>query len=98
MKITVNHFRESLDYVPEGATIKFEKEKDNKHDDFAIKAFYKGKDIGYVSATSNTMAPLSLSNKEISPLVEDVFFGTVYTHISLPGKNRTFLIVEIFKG
>ena len=98
-KITVIHSNESLDYVAVGSVIKFEKETTNAYDAYAIKASYKGNNIGYVSAGTATSAPGTSNNKEIYADVNDVFEGKVVDHFAITRRTtKTVLIVDIETG
>ena len=77
MKITVNHQKNSLDYINKGDVITFEKEKNNMHDPKAIRAYYEEQFIGYVSVSGSTMGPATMSGHDIFDTVSDTFSGKV---------------------
>lgn len=98
MKITVNHQKNSLDYIQVGETITFEKEKNNTHDNKAIRAYYDEQFIGYVSISGTTMAPGTASGHDIYDSVDDTFAGKVTQLASITtnnGATRTALVVEL---
>lgn len=99
LKISVIHKKESLDYIPKGSTIVFEKDTTNIFDSNAIKATFEGKEIGYVPASPTTSAPACALNNQIYDKVEDRFEGTVVDYFPISKKTTKFvLIVEINVG
>lgn len=100
MKITVNHQKNSLDYINPGEEITFEKETANTHDNQAIRAFYQKQFIGYVSVSGGTMAPGTSSGHDIYDSVGNEFTGKVTELASITSKNngatRKALVVEIY--
>ena len=96
IRVTVIHQKESLDYIPKGATIKFEKDLTNRFDVNAIKASYEGKDIGYISANHPTSAPSTSLNSAIYSEVGDRFEGKVVDYFALSKRvTKQVLVVEL---
>lgn len=76
MKVTVVNFAESLDYIPNGETILFEKKK-NEFNPYEIKAFHKNKNIGNI-ASSETMNCIGCTlDKDVYKKVSNSFQGIV---------------------
>lgn len=96
IKVTVINAKSSLDYVKKGATIKFEKEHGNAHDAYAIKAFFEGKNVGYMSASPTTIAPGTKTNAEVYNDFGDNFEGIVVDYFTLAKKTtKIVLIVDL---
>lgn len=99
MKITVNHQKNSLDYINKGDVITFEKEKNNMHDPKAIRAYYEEQFIGYVSVSGSTMGPATMSGHDIFDTVSDTFSGKVTDYADIistkTGSARKAIIVEL---
>lgn len=99
LKVTVIHKKDSLDFIPKGSTILFEKDPSNGFDSNAIKASFEGKDIGYMSANPTTSAPSTSLNHEVYNQVGDRFEGKVVDYFPLSKKTTKYvLIVEINTG
>lgn len=99
LKVTVIHKKDSLDFIPKGSKIIFEKDPSNGFDSNAIKASFEGKDIGYMSANPTTSAPSTSLNHEVYNQVGDRFEGTVVDYFPLSKKTTKYvLIVEVNTG
>ena len=99
MKVTINHMKNSLDYIQPGEKITFEKEKGNSRDPKAIKAFYERQFIGYVSVSGSTMAPGTESGHDAFDIMPNEFEGKVSAHATLSsaktGATRIGLVVDL---
>ena len=98
MRITVQHAKNSLDFIEKGDTITFEKEKNNAKDPKAIRAFIDKQFIGYVSVSGSTIAPGTSSGHDIFDIVKDEFDGKVVDYASLTnqtGATRIGIVVDL---
>lgn len=99
MKITVNHMKNSLDYISVGETITFQKEENNSHDPKAIRSFYMQQFIGYASVSPATMAPGTISGHDVFDKMPKEFSGKVTAQADIVsqsnGARRTALVVEL---
>ena len=99
LKVTVIHKKDSLNYIPKGSKIQFEKEFSNPFDSYAIKASFEGNEIGYVSANPTTSAPDTELNSTVYGSVGDNFEGTVVDYFPLSKRTTKYvLIVELNTG
>lgn len=99
LKVTVIHKKDSLDYIPKGSKILFEKDPSNGFDSKAIKASFEGNDIGYISANPATSAPTTSLNHEVYNHVGDKFEGVVVDYFALSKRTtKHVLIVELNTG
>lgn len=99
LKVTVIHKKDSLDYIPKGSKILFEKDPSNGFDSKAIKASFEGNDIGYMSANPATSAPSTSLNHEVYNHVGDKFEGIVVDYFALSKRTtKHVLVVELNTG
>ena len=99
MKLTVNHNKNSLDYIEVGEMITLEKEPTNPNDNKAIRAYYQQQFIGYVSVSGSTICPGTISGHDAFDSMENVVEAKVVDHgtvtSSRGGASRITLIVTV---
>ena len=96
MNITVQGNNMSLDFIPVGEVLTFEKDKENDYYEDTIKAFYQNDFIGYVAAVATVLQPGCVLNTEIAKHVGDTFEGKVIRQATAPGvSSKKVLVVEV---